>query len=169
MGIYVATFVAMLAVFGHAVMIYAQKKRPEFIHKVTWCMVLVMGGATLIFQDEIFIKWKPTAVYWALSLFFLGSQWFSQKTIVERMLEDNLKLTDPKIWVRLNTLWALFFIVMGVINILVAYHFDTDTWVNFKLFGSLALTLVFVIAQAFYLAKVGHIKPTESKKEISSP
>ncbi len=96
-----------------------------------------------------------------VSNFFLGSQFIGKKTIIERMMGTNMELPSS-VWVRLNLAWAVFFTAMGIVNLLVAFNFDTDTWVNFKLFGMLGLTLVFVIAQGFYLVR--YLEP-DTKEE----
>ena len=115
-------------------------------------LIIILGGAKLYLRNETFIKWKPTAVYWLLSMVFLVSQWVGKKPLVQTMLEKGIELPNDK-WTGLNISWVLFFITMGLINIFVIYNFDTDTWVNFKLFGSLILTFIFVLCQGFYLMK----------------
>lgn len=114
-------------------------------------------------RDETFIKWKPTILNWLFGAAFLGSQFIGKKPLVQRMLETNFSLPDG-IWGRLNLIWIVFFVIMGVVNLYVAYSFDTDTWVNFKLFGMMGLTIAFVIAQAFYLARYLPEQP-ESNEE----
>ena len=157
-GIYVATAVAVGASIAQVGFSWLRHRRVETMHLVTLALIVVLGGATLLLHDETFIKWKPTAVNWAFAAAFLGSQFVGRKPLVERMLTDTLELPGP-VWQRLNLSWVVFFLAMGAANIYVAYHFDTDTWVNFKLFGMLGLTIVFLIVQAFYLAR--HIKPEE--------
>src|SRR5690606_15227979 len=110
---------------------------------------------TLLLHDAMFIKWKPTVIYWAFAIVFFGSQFIGEKTLIQRMMENNISLQKP-IWSRLNVSWGLFFAILGILNLYVIYHFDTNTWVNFKVFGGLGLTFVFVILQAVYLGR--HIK-----------
>jgi intracellular septation protein len=100
----------------------------------------------------VFIKWKPTVVNWLFGLVFLGSQFFGQRTLIERMMGHAIAAPSP-VWSRLNWAWTLFFVFMGLLNLYVAFNFSEDTWVNFKLFGMMGLTLVFVFAQAFYLSR----------------
>ncbi|MDX8396426.1 MAG: inner membrane-spanning protein YciB, partial [Mariprofundaceae bacterium] len=113
------------------------------------------GGATLILQDEMFIKWKPSVINWLFGAVFIGSQFIGKMCIIQRMLGSKLTLPDP-IWIKLNIMWAIFFVVLGFINLFVVYNYDTDTWVNFKLFGLTGLMLVFMLIQGIYLAR--HIK-----------
>src|SRR5690606_27200917 len=103
-------------------------KRPETMHWITLMFIVVLGGATLYLHDEIFIKWKPTAVYWILAIIFLLSRYIGQKTLVQRMLDKNIELPKP-IWHKLNASWYTFFFIMGLLNIFVVYNFDTNTWV----------------------------------------
>ena len=119
---------------------------------ISFFAILILGGATLVLQDELFVKWKPTAVYWLLGLIFLGSHFIGEQTLIERLAQNSVHL-PAKIWRQLNLSWTIFFVLMGVTNLYVVYHFETKVWVNFKLFGTLGLTLLFIIGQAIYMAK----------------
>jgi intracellular septation protein len=115
-------------------------------------IIVVFGGLTLYLHDEQFIKWKPTVINWLFAVAFLASHIFGDKTAVERMLGASLSL--PKaIWKRLNLGWIVFFLGMGGANLYVMSHFDRDVWVNFKLFGMLGLTMLFVALQSIYLSR----------------
>lgn len=154
-GIYAATWAAMAAAVGQFAFYKLVYKRVEAMSVITMVLILVLGGATLLLHNQLFIKWKPTAIDWAFALAFIGSRW-TKKTLMQRMLENNIQL-PINVWQRLNSAWAGFFAVMGAANLYVVYHYSTDVWVNFKLFGMLGLTVCFVIVQSFYIAK--HIKP----------
>ena len=158
--IYVATAVAIVASIVQVGWQWLKQRRVERMHLITMIIIVVLGGTTLILQDERFIKWKPTVVNWLFGVAFLGSQFIGKKTIAERMMSNAMAL-PAAVWIRVNLAWAVFFIAMGVLNLYVAFNFDTDTWVNFKLYGMLGLTLAFVIAQAFYLAR--HLEPESPK------
>ena len=161
-GIYVATAIAIgavLAQLGWSLLI--QRKRPEMMQIITLAMVVILGGSTLIFKNEMFIKWKPTAVYWVLGLVFALSPLLLKKNLVEAMLEKSLTL-PKKGWSMLNTTWYCFFSIMGILNLIVVYSFDTDTWVNFKLFGTLALTVLFALFQGFLISKFLPEQPREN-------
>ena len=122
----------------------------ETMHLVTLALVVIMGGATVISQDKTFIQWKPTVVNWLFAAAFLGSRFFGEKTILQRMMGQNLSLPAPA-WKKLNYAWVAFFTFSGIANLYVAYNFSEDIWVNFKLFGLLGLTFAFIVAQSFYL------------------
>jgi intracellular septation protein len=122
----------------------------ETMHLVTLALVVLMGGATVILQDKTFIQWKPTVVNWLFAAAFFGSRFIGNKTILERMMGQNLKL-PASAWLNLNYAWVAFFAFSGIANLYVAYNFSENIWVNFKLFGLLGLTIVFIIAQSFYL------------------
>lgn len=160
-GIYVATVVAIVASFAQVGWFWWRNRRVETMHLVTLALIAVLGGATLWLQDESFIKWKPTIVNWLFGVVFIGSQFVGNKPLIERMMGNAITL-PAAIWQRLNLGWATFFIALGGANLYVVYHFDTDTWVNFKLFGMMGLTFAFVIAQAFYLAR--YVKGEEQKE-----
>lgn len=116
-----------------------------------------MGTFTLIFHKAIFIKWKPTIVYWIFAVVLLGSNFIRKHSLIHRMLKEKIELPS-KIWSRLNLSWTLFFLLLGILNLVVVYHYDTNTWVNFKLFGTLGLMLVFILGQAFYIRRSFAIK-----------
>jgi intracellular septation protein len=162
-GIYAATAVMIVATIVQVSYTWLAHKKVERSHLITLVLVVSLGGLTLWFQNPDFIMWKPTAVNWLFALAFLGGYLFTGKSILEKMLADQVTLPHA-IWRRLNTAWVLFFLVSGLSNIYVAYNFDENTWVNFKLFGMLGMTLVFVIAQSIYLARHAEELPTPEKE-----
>lgn len=150
--IYVATAVAIVASIVQVGYVYFKNKRIEKMHLITLALIVILGGATLIFQDEAFIKWKPTVVNWGFALVFLGSHFIGEKPIIRRMMDQAISLPNA-IWTKLSIMWVLFFLFSGAANIYVAYQYDTDTWVNFKLFGLMGLTFVFIIIQGLYISR----------------
>jgi intracellular septation protein len=150
--IYVATLAAIIASAIQVTYLKLRHNNVETTHWVTLGLLVVFGGLTLALRDPTFIKWKPTVVNWLFAVAFLGSQLFMQRSLLRRMMDHAVTLPDP-VWVRLNTAWVAFFATMGVLNLYVAYNFSEAVWVNFKLFGFLALTLVFMLAQGFYLSR----------------
>jgi intracellular septation protein len=163
-GIYAATAVAMVASLVQVIFHRLKHQRYEKMHLVSMTLILVLGGATLFFHNPWFIKWKPTGIYWLSSLVFLGSAFIGKKTLIEKMMDGNVNL-PKKIWSRLNLAWAIFFILMGALNLYVAYNYDTDIWVNFKLFGGAGFTLLFVFLQSIYLTQ--HIIEKDLEKQTS--
>lgn len=151
-GIYTATIIAMAASIFQVILFRIREQRYEKMHLISLAMIVILGGATLFFHNPAFIKLKPTGIYWLSALAFLGSFFVGKKTLIQKMIDGNISL-PPQIWARLNIAWAVFFIIMGTINLYVAYYFDTDSWVNFKLFGGAGLTLLFVFLQALYLTR----------------
>ncbi len=124
----------------------------EKMQLVTLVLVVFFGGMTVLLNDGIFIKWKPTVVNWLFAMVFLGSQFIGKKTIVEMIMGANITLPSPA-WRQLNLAWVAFFVVMGGLNLYVAFTFSEATWVDFKLFGMLGLTLAFIVLQGLFLAK----------------
>lgn len=161
-GILAATAVVIVATAAQVLWTWWRNKRVEKMHLITLVLIVVLGGATLALKDEIFIKWKPTVVDWLFALVFLGSQVVGDRPLVQRMLEQSVSL-PAVVWTRLNLSWVLFFIALGVLNLYVVYNFDTNTWVDFKLFGLMGLTIVFLIAQGFYMVR--HVLPDEDTEE----
>lgn len=134
---------------------WIKTKTVEKMHIVTLVFVLVLGGLTIALNDKTFIQWKPTLVNWLFALAFLGSQFIGKRTIIEMMMSGNVELPKP-VWKNLNLSWVAFFIIAGAVNLYVAYNFSEDTWVNFKLFGLLGMTFIFVILQGIYMTR--HMK-----------
>ena len=162
--IYVATLVAIIVSFLQVAWIKFRHNRYEKTYVITFLLMLVLGGATLLLQDELFVKWKPTAVNWLFAAAFIGSHFIGNKTLIERMFGNMIKLPS-EIWPKLNIAWSAFFIILGALNLYVVYYFDTDTWVNFKLFGMFGLTFAFVLAQGFYMTKHMLHQPEKVKDE----
>jgi len=160
--IYVATAVAIAA---SAVQVgyhwFAHHKVPN-TYWLTFGILAVFGGLTIWLQDPTFIKWKPTIINWLFAVVFLGSGMFSKRNLTRRMMEHAIDLPEP-VWDRLNVGWVLFFLTMGALNLYVAYNFAEATWVNFKLFGMMGLTILFVLLQSLYLSR--HIRHPEEEKE----
>lgn len=151
-GIYIATAAAIVISILQVGMHWVKHRNVSILQIISLALIAILGGGTLMLHNELLIKWKPTALYWLLALLFLGSQLFSEKTFIQRLMETNINLPQA-VWNRLNLGWVSFFTLMGCANLYVIYHFNTNTWVNFKLFGLLGLTFIFVIAQAVYLAR----------------
>jgi len=158
--VYTATAVTIAASLVQLTVYWLIHRRFEMLHGLTFLFIVLLGGSTLIFHKDIFIKWKPSVIYWIFAITLLFSQFFSKKTLLERMLSDKINLA-VKIWRRLNASWAIFFIFLGGLNLYVVYHYDTNAWVNFKLFGTLGITLVFIIIQALYMTH--HMQMTEKQ------
>jgi intracellular septation protein len=155
-GIYVATGVGIAVTALQFGITLLWQKRFDKKQLITLIVFLVFGGMTLYFHNPIFVKWKPSIVFWIFGLVLLISHFFGKKPIMQRMLETMLdgKATFPDfIWKRLNLAWMVFFIALGTVNIFVAYSFSTEAWVNFKLYGILGLLFLFSFLQAIYLSK----------------
>ncbi len=150
-GIYVATGAAMIVSVLQMFAVYFKTREIPLMQWVTLALIVVLGGATLLLHNPIFIKWKPSIVDVAFALGFFLSQWIGKRPLLERLIGNEVQLPSET-WHRLTVLWIAFFLVMAIINLIVVYNFSTTTWVYFKLFGTLGLTAVFVIAQAFYVA-----------------
>lgn len=150
--IYVATAVVIGATTAQIAWVWWRHRKVDTMLWVSLVLVVVFGGATLLLHNEEFIKWKPTILYWIFAVVLFSSERFFGRNLITKMLEQQLQL-PPNIWVRLNLAWALFFTLMGGLNLVIAFNFSTDTWVNFKLFGGMGLMIAFIVAQGLFLAK----------------
>lgn len=150
--IYVATGVAIAATFAQIGWTWFRRRKVENMMWVSFAVIVVFGGATLALQDETFIKWKPTVLYWLFGIALVVAELGFRKNLIRAMMQSQIALPDF-VWRKLLAAWVAFFAVMGAINLIVAYHFSTDAWVNFKLFGGMGLMLVFVVLQALMLAR----------------
>lgn len=150
--IILATLVLIPATLAQVAVIWWRYRRVEKLHLITLALLVVLGGATVVFRDAAFIQWKPTVVNALFALAFLASPLFGGKTLIQRMMEKAVSV-PATVWSRLNLAWVGFFIAMAGLNVYVFKTFDEATWVSFKLFGMLGLTLVFVLAQGVYLSR----------------
>ena len=143
-GIYSATAVLMIATLMQVLLTWLISRELE--KKLIWLFIAVMvfGGATLILHNELFIQWKPTIFNWGLALVFLVALIASEKSLLERMLGDQIELPRPA-WTRLNQLWIGNFLLVGGLNIYVAYHFSESSWVSYKLYSAIGFTVALMI------------------------
>lgn len=153
-----ATVVVMLATLAQAAILKVRGQKIDLMLWISLALVVVLGGATIWFHNETFIKWKPTGLYWAMALTLWISLAMFRKNLIQAMLGAQLELPDA-VWGKLNRAWVLFFAAMGVINLYVAYNFSTSAWANFKVFGVTGLIVLFTVAQSLYLGK--HLPPEE--------
>jgi len=150
--IYVATAVAIVATFAQIGWVWMRHGKVDNMLWVSLAVIVVFGGATLLLQDETFIKWKPTVLYWLFAAVLTVAGLAFKKNLIRSVMGHQITLPDF-VWTRLQASWIGFFAVMGVLNLLVAYNFSTDAWVDFKLFGGIGLMLVFVVIQAMMMAR----------------
>lgn len=151
-----ATVVVIVATFAQILWLKGRGRKVDAMLWVSLGLVTMLGGATIYFHSENFIKWKPTVLYWVMGGALLVGQLVFRKNGIKSLMDSQMALPDP-VWRIVNFSWVGFFTVMGFLNLWVAFNFSTSTWVNFKLFGGLGLMMVFVLVQAIYLNK--HIKP----------
>ena len=160
--IYVGTGVLMAATVVQMALIYAMDRKLSTMHKITLLLILVFGSLTLVLQNELFIKWKPTVLYMAMAIGLSIALWTAKKNFLKLMLGSQLELPDP-VWMRLNVVWIAYCLFMAVINGYVAAYFSTDAWVNFKLWGY-AFPVAFIIGQGLYIAP--HLKGEEPRSGV---
>ncbi len=165
----VATGIAIVASFIQVGGFWLKHRRFERMHIFSLLLISGLGGITIVFGDPAFIQWKPTVLNWVFAGVFLASQFIGEKNLVERMMGSQLKLA-AEVWLKLNVSWVAFFIISGLANLYVAFYYATDLdektrmdfWVDFKLFGLMGMTLIFVIGQAVYLSR--HMQDDNNEK-----
>ena len=159
-NVYVATGTAIVATIAQIGWVKWRHGKVDTMLWVSFAIIAVFGGATLILHDETFIKFKPTILYWVFAIILLGSNLILKKNLMRTLLKEKITL-PTKVWNQVNLGWSLFFVLLGVVNLYVAFNFSTDAWVNFKLFGTTGMMLVFVLLQAMALSKyVQEVKET---------
>jgi intracellular septation protein len=154
-GIYSATAVLMIATVLQVVFVYALTRTLE--KRLLWLLlaVLVFGGATLFFRNQMFIQWKPTVFNWALAIAFCSSQFIGSKNLMERTLGGQIHL--PKLtWTKLNWLWITNFTIVGGLNLVVAYGYSEETWVSYKMYSAIGFTLLLTVLTALIIGP--HLK-----------
>jgi len=175
--IYDATLTLIIVSVLQVTYEYLRFKKVQKSRLIGTALILILGGATVLFHDDLFIKWKVTIINWLFALILLASYFIGKKTIIERMMGSVIEL--PKIvWFKLNAYWIVFFFISGLLNIYFAFFYGldltleerTDVWVNFKFYGLMGLTIVFMIAQVFIIQKYlpkEEIIENQSSKENS--
>ena len=166
-GIFAATGAAIIATFIQITVYWVKHRRFEVIHIITLFIITVFGGLTILVQDDIFIKWKPTVVNWLFSGIIIGML-MAKKYALEFIMGKQISL-PPNIWRNLSFAWAVFFLVLGTLNLYIAFYYNldddpitrTETWVNFKVFWMFGITMVFALLQMFYLVR--HIQEKEKQ------
>jgi intracellular septation protein len=154
-----ATVVVIVATLAQVLWLKLRGRRVDAMLWVSLGLVVVLGGATIYFHNETFIKWKPSMLYWAMGLALWLSPLLFGRNLLRVLLGQQMEL-PARVWHRLNFAWVAFFALMGLLNLWVAYHFSTAAWVNFKLFGGIGLMLLFTLAQGVYLSR--HLKDEEA-------
>lgn len=152
--IYAATAVAMTASVAQIIWLKLTGRPIEGMHWINLAVIVIFGGATLWLHSDVFIKWKPTVLYWLFGGALIIGRWIFKRNLVRRMLDKQIELPDA-IWSRLNASWALFFLAAGALNLYVAFsgHFTESQWVTFKAFGLMGIMIVFVVAQSLWLGR----------------
>ena len=151
-----ATVVVIAATLAQVAWLKLRGRKVDTMLWISLALVVVLGGLTVWFHSETFIKWKPSVLYWAMGVSFWLSPLLFKRNLLKALLGEQLQL-PPKVWHRLNFAWVAFFALMGFLNIWVAYSFETSTWVNFKLFGGIDLMLVFMVVQGLWISR--HLEP----------
>lgn len=159
-GIFAATTAAIVATLAQIGWVKWRHGKVDGMLLASGAIVVIFGGATLVLHDETFIKWKPTVLYWMFAVVLLTAELFWHKNLLRNMLQQQIQLPDP-IWKKLNRAWAIFFSLLGIANLYVAFHYPTNIWVNFKLFGATGLMIAFVVLQSLLLSK--YIEDGEAK------
>ena len=152
LGIYAATATAIIATLLQIAWVKYRHGKVDGMLIASGVIIVVFGGATLLLHNELFIKWKPTVLYWLFAVVLFAAEIFWNKNLIRAVMDKQIALPDP-VWRKLNHAWAGFFAVLGLLNLYVAFNFATETWVNFKLFGTMGLMLVFVVLQSLFLGK----------------
>lgn len=155
-GIYAATVVGMVATLAQVLITRMWRKKWDKTQLITFGVFLVFGSMTLYFHNPIFVKWKPTIVFWIFALCIVSSQLLTAKSLIQRLMEKVLEdkaHIPPRVWKQLTWIWVLFFLVMGGVNLYIAYQYSNNAWVNFKFYGITSALFLVSILQSLYLMR----------------
>ncbi len=164
--VFTATAVAIAATVAQIAWIKWRVGKVEMMQWASLIIIVVFGGATLIFHDETFIKIKPSILYAFMGCALYASEFIFKKNLLEKLMSEQIS-APPSVWRTLLHAWTWFFFGLSVLNYWVATNFDTETWVNFKLFGAMGLMVIFAILQAVYLS--AHVKNEENLSNELNP
>jgi len=163
-GMINATAVLIVATIIQVIANWIKNRTINKMHVITLVLVVILGGATIYFQDKSFLIWKVTIAQWLFAIVFIGSQFIGKTSIIKRMMGKAITLPET-VWIQLNFAWAGFFIFVGFVNLYVAYNYDFSTWVDFKLFGVLGLMLTFIIIQTLFISKYMKDEQADTKSD----
>lgn len=163
-GIFSATAVLMASTALHLLLTRLITGKAEKQLLWLFAVIMVAGTATLVLRNEVFIQWKPTIFNWGLAIVLFGSLFIGKKSILERMLGQQLELPS-RAWSRLNQLWIANFLIVGGLNLYVAYNYSEATWVDYKLYSALIFTVVLLILTMFIIFP--HIKDQAEASDSS--
>ncbi|MCL1833603.1 MAG: septation protein A [Leptospirales bacterium] len=149
--IYTATAVAIAASILQIAYAYFKNKKVEAPMVIGLVVIIIFGGATLIVRDEMFIKWKPTVLYWIFSSVMIIGRFILKKNFIYELLHKQME-APTDVWEKMNFMWILFFAAIGGLNLYIVYNYSTHIWVNFKLFGILGCMILFIVIQAMMIA-----------------
>ena len=149
--LYVATATIIVVIMLQIAYQWVRHRKVNKMLLISGVLVTVFGGITLILRDPVFIQWKVTVVNWLFAAAFLGSQLFGPKTFTERLMGHAVEL-EPGLWRHLNILWVVNFAVIGALNLYVMYNFDEQTWVYFKTWGMIGMSLLMAVGQALWIS-----------------
>jgi len=164
-GLYAATGVLMLAMLALLAFDWLRLRRIPPLHALSALLVLLLGTATLLLHNRLFIQWKPTVLFWLVSIAFVASTWIGERTLTQRFLEPALAgrvAVSTAQWRRMNLCSALFYAALGGLNLAVAYGASERAWVYFKLFGLALLTFAFVALQMLWLSRAAGELPARA-------
>jgi intracellular septation protein len=164
--VYVATAVAIIASIALILWLKVTGKPVEKMQWLALGVIVVFGGLTLALNDPTFIKLKPSVLYFAFALILIGGRLFAGKDLIKSVMGGQINMPDAQ-WTVLNWAWISFFVAMALLNMFIAYTYSMDTWVQFKVFGAMALTFVFIIAQVLWMSRymVEEEKTSEDKQD----
>lgn len=156
-GMYAATAVGIVSSFIQVALYRLIAKKWDNKQLITLAVFVVFGGMTLYFHNPIFVKWKPTIIFWLFAITIMFSHFFMQKPIAQRLVEGMMQgqqhIVPPRVWTILNLVWFTFFGVLGAINLYIAYHFSDNAWVNFKFYGITSALIALSVVQTLYLMR----------------
>lgn len=150
--ILLATMLTLLASLVQISYLLLRKRKVDAMLWISFIIIMVFGSATIYFHSETFIKWKPTVLYWCYGGAFVLAQFVFKKNLIRLAMETQVKLPEP-VWKRLSLAWIVYFLVMGCVNLYVAYNFSTSAWANFKLISVVAIMPIFIVIQSLLLSK----------------
>ncbi len=155
-GMVTATGVLIMATLFQVSFNWLKHRKIEKMHIITLVLVIIFGGATIYFKEPSYLIWKVTIANWLFAIVFFASHFIGHKPIIKRMMDHMIQLPES-VWTKLSLSWISFFTALGILNLFIGFNYDFDTWVDFKFYGLMGLTLAFTILQSIFISK--YIQP----------
>ncbi len=162
-GIINATIYILITSVICGVLLYIKEKKINKVNVISTLILVFSASLTIFSGNSLFIKIKPTIMYSLFAIILLISG-YKDSPVIKHMLGSAIKLGSNSAWKILNTRFVYFFVIMACFNEIIWRNFSEESWVKFKVFGALPITIIFIMLQMPFLMKHQNIEDTNKNQ-----